>query len=130
VWRFLWREDGSVVYNCFWSSPGQSFSGPSPVELMAIFYCLRFDTSLFVASYESQGYGGVIRPRLHTGVPVIRVNSKSQSYVTTDGQSTSLSWNKAPIWAFPGPHLLDWTHLVRKTSSTILKTTYCPRTLR
>jgi hypothetical protein len=23
---------------------------------------------------------------------------KSQSYVTTDGQSASLSWNKAPIW--------------------------------
>jgi hypothetical protein len=22
----------------------------------------------------------------------------SQSYVTTDGQSASLSWNKAPIW--------------------------------
>jgi hypothetical protein len=24
--RFLWREDGSVVYNCCWSSPAQSFS--------------------------------------------------------------------------------------------------------
>jgi hypothetical protein len=24
--------------------------------------------------------------------------SESQSYVTTDGQSASLSWNKAPIW--------------------------------
>jgi hypothetical protein len=23
---------------------------------------------------------------------------KSHSYVTTDGQSASLSWNKAPIW--------------------------------
>jgi hypothetical protein len=23
---------------------------------------------------------------------------QSQSYVTTDGQSASLSWNKAPIW--------------------------------
>jgi hypothetical protein len=27
----LWREDGSFVYNCFWPSPAQSFSGPSPV---------------------------------------------------------------------------------------------------
>jgi hypothetical protein len=35
---------------------------------MAIFYCLRFEISLFVASYGSQGYGGGIRPRLHTGV--------------------------------------------------------------
>jgi hypothetical protein len=26
------------------------------------------------------------------------VPSQSQSYVTTDGQSASLSWNKAPIW--------------------------------
>jgi hypothetical protein len=25
-------------------------------------------------------------------------NSQSQSYVTTDDQSASLSWNKAPIW--------------------------------
>jgi hypothetical protein len=32
-----------------------------------IFYCLRFETSLFVASYDSQGHGGCIRPRLHTG---------------------------------------------------------------
>jgi hypothetical protein len=50
-------------------------------------------------------------PRMHIpqeqGVPVIppstgllSVASKSQnqSYVTTDGQSASLSWNKAPIW--------------------------------
>jgi hypothetical protein len=28
---------------------------------------LRFETSLLVASYDSQGYGGSIRPRLHTG---------------------------------------------------------------
>jgi hypothetical protein len=26
------------------------------------------------------------------------VESESESYVTTDGQSASLSWNKAPIW--------------------------------
>jgi hypothetical protein len=38
------------------------------VGLVTIFYCLRFETSLFVASYESQGYGGGIRPLLHTGV--------------------------------------------------------------
>jgi hypothetical protein len=45
----------------------QSFLGPSPVGLVAIFYCLRFETSLFVASYDSQGHGGGIRPRYHTG---------------------------------------------------------------
>jgi hypothetical protein len=49
--RSPWREDGSVVYNCCWPSPAQSFSDPSPVGLMIVFYCLRFETSLFVASY-------------------------------------------------------------------------------
>jgi hypothetical protein len=66
--RPLWREDGSVLDNCCWPSPVQSFSGPNPVGFLAIFYFLRFETSLFVASYDSQGHGGGIRPRLHTGV--------------------------------------------------------------
>jgi hypothetical protein len=44
------------------------FPGPSPMVLVTIFYCLRFETSLFVAYYDSQGHGGGIRPRLHTGV--------------------------------------------------------------
>jgi hypothetical protein len=67
VGRYLWREDGSVVYNCSWPSPAQSFSGPSPMGLVIIFYCFRLKTSLFIASYDSQGYGGGIRPSLHTG---------------------------------------------------------------
>jgi hypothetical protein len=65
VGRSLWREDGSIVYSCCWPSPAQSFSGPSLVRLATIFYCLRFYTSLFVASYDSQSYGGGILPRLH-----------------------------------------------------------------
>jgi hypothetical protein len=44
VGRSLWREDGSVVYNCCWSSPAQSFLGPSLAGLMTIFYCLGFET--------------------------------------------------------------------------------------
>jgi hypothetical protein len=44
------------------------FLGRSPLELATVFYCLRFETSLFVASYYSQGHGGGIRSRLHTGV--------------------------------------------------------------
>jgi hypothetical protein len=43
IGRLLWREDGSVVYNCCWSSPAQSFSCPSPMGLMAIFYCHILD---------------------------------------------------------------------------------------
>jgi hypothetical protein len=49
-------------------SPAYSFSGPSPLDLATIFYCLSFETSLFVASYDSHGHGGGIRPRLHTGL--------------------------------------------------------------
>jgi hypothetical protein len=63
----LWQEDESVIYSWCWPSPAHSFSGPSPVGLATIFYCLRFGTSPFVASYDSQGYGGGIRHRLHTG---------------------------------------------------------------
>jgi hypothetical protein len=83
---FCWK-DGSVIYNCCWVSPEQSFSGPSPEGLMTIFYCLRFESppqpggpgphiyipqeqggpviTLFFASHDSQGYGGGIRTRPH-----------------------------------------------------------------
>jgi hypothetical protein len=43
VGRPLWREGGSVVYNCE-TSPGQSFSRPSPAGPVNIFYCLKFET--------------------------------------------------------------------------------------
>jgi hypothetical protein len=49
------------------SSQRSKFSGPSHLRLATIFYCLRFETSHFVASYNSQGHGGGIRSRLHTG---------------------------------------------------------------
>jgi hypothetical protein len=68
VRRPLWREDGSVFCICCWPSPAQSFSGPSPLGLAIIFCCLRFENSLFVASYDSQVHGGGIRPRIHTGL--------------------------------------------------------------
>jgi hypothetical protein len=98
VERSLWLEDGSVVYNCCWSSPAQSFSGPSPVELVAIFYCLRFETSLFVASYDAQGYGGGIRPRPHTGM-----NSVSKSWVSHPLESFA-DWRENTFlkgWVYP-----------------------------
>jgi hypothetical protein len=49
----LWREGGSVICTGCWPLPAKSFSGPSPLGLATIFYCLRFETSLFVASYDS-----------------------------------------------------------------------------
>jgi hypothetical protein len=68
VGRTLWREDGSVFCICCWPLPAQSCSGPSPLGLATLFYSLRFETFLFIASYDSQGHGGGIRPRLHTDV--------------------------------------------------------------
>jgi hypothetical protein len=38
VGRPFWREDGSVVYNCCWSSPAQSSSGPSPAGFMTSYF--------------------------------------------------------------------------------------------
>jgi hypothetical protein len=67
VGRPLWREDGSVFCICCWSLPAQSFSGPSFLGVAIIFYSLRVEISIFVASYDSQGHGGAVRPRLHTG---------------------------------------------------------------
>jgi hypothetical protein len=80
VERPLWREDGSVINSCCWSSPMQSFSGSSPVWLATLFYRLRFETSLFVAYYDSKGHGGGIRLHLHkrsvpssVGLPFYRI---------------------------------------------------------
>jgi hypothetical protein len=77
--------------NFFFTSPAHSFSGPSPAGLMTLLSQIRDSPnpegevpvfisprnrvvqlypqalcSLFVASYDSQGYGGSIRSRLHT----------------------------------------------------------------
>jgi hypothetical protein len=54
-------------------SPAQSFSSPSLMGLATIFYCLRFETLPYVASYDSQGYGGGIGPRLHTGTTHVSI---------------------------------------------------------
>jgi hypothetical protein len=67
--------------------------GTKPLGNTYLINCLRFETSHFVASYDSQGHDGGIRPCLHTGKPL----AESESYVTTDGQSASLSWYKTPI---------------------------------
>jgi hypothetical protein len=48
----------------------------------------HLETSLFVASYDSQGHGGGIRPLLHTRAPIL---SQSQSHIATDYQSDSHS---------------------------------------
>jgi hypothetical protein len=77
------------------------FLGPSPLGLATVFYCLRFETSLYVASYDSQGHGGGIQPRLHTGISLLladtcyiasaRTTQKTQFYccVAQTTQKTS-----------------------------------------
>jgi hypothetical protein len=92
MWGALSDErTGSVVYNCCCPSPSQSFSGPSPAVLVNIFYCLRFETSHFAASYDSHGYGGGIRPRLHTGF-----DHKSKSELLYDWRFTASQFVLAP----------------------------------
>jgi hypothetical protein len=58
---FLWGALSDERSGLSFVLPAHSFSGPSPLGLETIFYCLTFETSLFVASYDSQGHGGGIR---------------------------------------------------------------------
>jgi hypothetical protein len=37
-------QDGSIVYNRCWASPVQSSLGLSPIRVMIMFYCLKFET--------------------------------------------------------------------------------------
>jgi hypothetical protein len=88
----LWRKDGSVVYDFCWPSPAQSISGPRPLGVATIFYCLRFETFLFVTSYNSRGYGGGILPRLHTGFSRLFL-AVSSSYITSGRTSQKILLN-------------------------------------
>jgi hypothetical protein len=96
VGRSLWREDWSVFYNCCWPSPRQSFSGPIPVGLATIFYSLIFETSLFGAFYDSQGYGGGIRPRLHKRYTQVLKLKSNLCYERRFSRPVRLG--KTPIW--------------------------------
>jgi hypothetical protein len=58
---------------CRWTLPAQSFSGLSPLGLATVFYCLRFETSLFVASYNSQGHGEGIHFQLRLLASVVLI---------------------------------------------------------
>jgi hypothetical protein len=86
VGRSLWREDGSVVYNCCWSSPAQAFPGPSPWDSWPYFTVsdsrLPFRRHLRLAG---------IRWRYSTPPPHGAADCWSWSYVKTDGQAASPS---------------------------------------
>jgi hypothetical protein len=46
MWRPPWREGVSVTYsyNCFWTLPAESLSGPSPAGLMTLICCHIWDS--------------------------------------------------------------------------------------
>jgi hypothetical protein len=95
MWGTLPDKKTSVVYNYCWSSSVQSSLGPSPAGLITVFLLSQIRDflklegqdpififprnrvarlypqalgSILIASYDSQGYGGGIRTRIHTGL--------------------------------------------------------------
>jgi hypothetical protein len=105
MWDALFDERmGLYSYNFFLALPDRSLSGPSPAKLTTAFYCLIWDSSNlegqvpicifptrrvarlypralgshFVASYDSQGYGGSILTLLHTVMSTPRCKGSQQ----------------------------------------------------
>jgi hypothetical protein len=105
--RPLWLENRSVSFSS--TSNGQSHVGP-----ISLFYCLI--RNLFPRIYTHRGQGGpgmcvsllilTFRRHLrHAGIrwrysnsPPQGTNLNSPSYLTTDGQTSSLSLYQATIW--------------------------------
>jgi hypothetical protein len=59
----------------------------------------RAFSSRFPVADLNNSSASVLTSLLYGEYPITELNSsQSQNYVTTDGQSASLSWNKAPIW--------------------------------
>jgi hypothetical protein len=122
--KFLLDRRGwacNLLYNSFWALAEQSLLGWSPAELTAIFYRLIWDSpnlegqipvfiyprnrvaqlypralgSLFVASYDSKGYGGGTVARLHTGA-TDGLNLSCLQHLGTDPVENTiplLQWN-------------------------------------
>jgi hypothetical protein len=90
VERPLWREDGSVIYsyNYFWNLPAQSLSGPSPAELLTVFYCLIWD----FLHLEGQG------PRNRVANLYFRALVPFSSPLTTRRNIISWSWSSSCGW--------------------------------
>jgi hypothetical protein len=84
------RSDYSVTANLHNSQiitePAKPFSNP---------LCLH---QPFLATASNGGNSSASRAQVLSSQPPVQNSTESESYVTTDGQSASLSWNKAPIW--------------------------------
>jgi hypothetical protein len=94
VGRPLWREDESVFCTSCWLLTAQCFSGPSPLGLATILYCLIFETFLCVASNDSQGHGGGIRSRLHRSS---RLRAEQSSSLLPATSQHGHSWHRTPL---------------------------------
>jgi hypothetical protein len=70
------------------------FLGPSPLGLATVFYCLRFETSLFVASYDSQGHDGGIRP---PPPPILQLIWGSSLYGLGEDPTENTAFNSSSI---------------------------------
>jgi hypothetical protein len=97
--RPLWREGGSVVYNCCCllqhsHSQVRELRGSWPHFTVSD---LRLPQPWGPGPciYVPQEQGGPVIP---PGTAFHSWLSLSLSYITTDGQSASLSWYQAPIW--------------------------------
>jgi hypothetical protein len=112
---------------------GGGGAGPlfiSPKKRVARLYSQTLG-SLFVASCDSQGYGGGIWPRLHMG----SLLCESQSHMATDGQSVSQSvLVSSPIWGswpdiyycLTGIVLLSWGALSgKRTGLSFVRVIVC-----
>jgi hypothetical protein len=64
MWALSMKRERVCRLQLLLVSPAQSFPGPGPgpMGLATIFYCLRFETSLFIVSYDSQSCDGSIEP--------------------------------------------------------------------
>jgi hypothetical protein len=69
-----------------------------PWDSWPYFYGLRFETPSTCRARSSYLYPTGTGWPSYTPRHWVTAISQSQSYITTDGQSASLSWNKAPIW--------------------------------
>jgi hypothetical protein len=81
-----------------WTTTVFSSSLPSPVTDLVLIYESLTSTSWMNSEFRMTK-DNHLRNELRITKDESRMNeSESESYITTDGQSASLSWNKAPIW--------------------------------
>jgi hypothetical protein len=103
-WDALSDERTGLSFVCAAGFASAVFLGRSPEGLPTVFYCLRFETSLFVTSYDSQGHGGGIRPRLHTDV-LLATSSLRPRYIAPARTTQKTSLSLLRVLSLQGKHV-------------------------